>query len=398
MKMKMKEVKTTTIMLLLSFSLSFVSCKHRSVHEIVDATDVSVIKYKSEDGHMLLRDSVVKKSGFIKLDTDSICLIGKIDQLLFTDSVIIVVDQNIARSVLIFDMRGHFVSKVSSLGNGPKEYIMLKHVFLTSDKKEVAIYDMIKGKILLYDLKGNYKSTISCKDRYNGIESIDSETWALDLQGTSGLSTESFNGYAFGVADKDFNPLFAFGKNIFSKDLNISRLREIYSFGGNVYFNVGWENTIYQLTKDSVLEKYRLVYEEDDSVDVDKEFTTNEEFDLYTKDHPVFNGEFIELKDYTYISYLSHSQKPFLLFDHKTGVTYSVSLGGTSFLLWFMERPIARYGENTLVECVSSTKVFALKDFLYSFFGSSSELDKLYDNLTPDSNPILFLYDIDIKH
>jgi hypothetical protein len=393
----MKDVKTATIMLLLSFSLSIVSCKHRSVHGIVDATDVSVIKYKSEDGSVLLKDSVVKKSSFIKLETDSTCLIGRINQLLFADSVIIVVDQNIAKSVFIFDMEGHFVSKVSSFGNGPQEYVLLKHVFLTSDK-EVAIYDMTKGKILLYDLKGNYKSTISCKDRFNGIESIDSDTWALDLQGTSGLSIESFNGYAYGVADKDYNPLFAFGKNIFSKDFNIHRLRDIYSFGGNVYFNVGWENTIYQLKKDSVIAKYRLVYEKDDFVDVEKEFFTNEEFDLYSKDNPVFNGEFIELKDYTYISYLSHSQKPFLLFDHKTGLTYNILPGGGDFKLSFMERPIARYGENTLVECVSSTTVSALKNHFYLFYDSLPELDRLYNDLTPNSNPVLFFYDIDIKN
>ncbi|HZK04106.1 MAG TPA: 6-bladed beta-propeller [Bacteroidaceae bacterium] len=393
----MKDVKTATIMLLLSFSLSIISCKHRSVHRIVDVTDVSVIKYKSGDGCVLLKDSVVKKSSFIKLETDSTCLIGKIDKLLFADSLIIVVDQNIARSVLIFDMKGRFISKVSYLGNGPKEYIMLKQVFLTSEK-EVAIYDMMKGKILLYDLKGNYISTISCKDRFNGIESIDSDTWALDLQGTLGLSIKSFNGYAFGVTDKDFNPSFAFGKNIFTKEFNISRLRDMYSFGGNIYFNVGWENTIYQLKKDSVIAKYRLVYEKDDFVDVDKEFTTNEEFDLYSKDNPVFNGEFIELKDYTYISYLSHSQKPFLLFEHKTGVTYSILPGGADFKLWFMERPIARYGENTLVECVSSTTISAFKNHFYSFFGSSSELDRLYDDLTPDSNPVLFFYDINFKH
>ena len=62
-------------------------------------------------------EQIVNNCSFVKLETNSNCLIGSIDKLIFADSLIIIVDKTIAKTIYVFDSTGHFKNKVSRVGN-----------------------------------------------------------------------------------------------------------------------------------------------------------------------------------------------------------------------------------------------------------------------------------------
>lgn len=80
-------------------------------------------------------DSLMTKVSYVKLETTGDNLIGEISQLLFVDDKIIVVDVWKSKIITVYDMKGHYLYKIGSQGQGPQEYAFFTHVSLTPDKK-----------------------------------------------------------------------------------------------------------------------------------------------------------------------------------------------------------------------------------------------------------------------
>lgn len=391
----MKDRKVSITLIMFFCTLFIFSCKHWSNSEIADYSNVSTIKYNDKYGQKILRDSAISNIKYVKLETKENCLIGHVDQIIVVDSTIIISDKDIAKSLFLFDIKGRFLRKVSAFGKGPREYLSLSHIFMTPHNM-IAVYDRLKSRIMIFDLKGNYQRTIICPIPCNNLEYIDNQTFAFNIYSANGLPIKHFDDYSYGVTDTTFNPIMAFGEDIYSSDFTVSRLRNLYSYGGNIYCTVNFENTIYQLTKDSVIAKYKLILGTEDYVE--NIYRTNDEFKSYIDNNPFFNGDFVELKDYTYLSYSEDLfEKPFLIFDHQSKITYNLMGIGNNFLLNYVGSPYTRYKDNTLVECVPINKIVSRKELLLSMSDNDPALLELYKGLTLDSNPVLFFYDIDIK-
>ena len=83
-----------------------------------------------------------------------------------------------------------------------------------------------------------------------------------------------------------------------------------------------------------------------------------------------------------------------LIYNHKTNTTKSISNYFNSPLLSFFSYPITRYSDNTLVCCANASQVMKYKDNLFEKSGATDELSLLYKDLSADSNPILFFYEV----
>ncbi len=193
-------------------------------------------------------------------------LIGNIDRLLFVDNSIVVVDRHIAKAVYVFDMNGRFERQISHIGNGPKEYLAINCIFITSDNK-IAIVDNMKGRTMFFDKNGRY-----LKSEKNDIR---------------GSEVDSY----FSISDPKYG----------------------------------------------------------------------------------------ELK---------------LIYDHRTHECTSVSNDSYDPLLSFFTSPKERYSDNTLVESVPLNRIMFFKDMFLKEFPNNESVKKLYSNLEPDSNPVLFFYNV----
>ena len=67
-------------------------------------------------------------------------------------------------------------------------------------------------------------------------------------------------------------------------------------------------------------------------------------------------------------------------------------MGNHPFFNFLKHVPKARYKDNCIVLDVQSDLIIASKDKLYGNKKSDPLLDPLFENLTEDSNPVLFFF------
>ena len=132
--------------------------------------------------------------------------------------------------------------------------------------------------------------------------------------------------------------------------------------------------------------------------------TVDSYFKDYLNKYSHFRGVFIELEDFTYLE-LSHFD-PKIVYSHKEK---KVKMYGSNIntLYHFFDRPVARYGDNTVVVPTSPYRLLQSEKFMREdaakirerFGGIFIEVDKeildsLYYDMNEEDNPVLFFYEL----
>ncbi len=373
---------------------TFLSCNRiNKIDQIADYSNMDTIMYDIKSGNAIPRDKALDMVRFIKLETTKDNLIGKIDQVLFGDSTIIVVDKKNAKAIYLFDYDGKYIGRISRIGNGPHEYIGIKYVTKRTDGK-IAVFDELKNHIMLFNERGSYVSEINTDLFANSFEFMDTTNIMFNISNRYYRGYKPYDCYSFALKDIEMDIKYLFGYAYFGEDFHMVRNYNLYNYGDTLYCNVNFNDMIYVMGKDGVTAKYSLILKPHSASDFS--FKTQDEYESIRKDYPFFDGDFIELKDYSYIHYRGMSSKLMfdLIYNHNTKTTKSVSNYFNSPLLSFFSYPITRYSDNTLVCCVNASQVMIFKDNLFEKSGATEELNLLYMDLSADSNPILFFYEV----
>lgn len=95
-----------------------------------------------------------KRAHIINLDqSSSDALIGSISRIEIQDSLIIVLDRNIANKVFIFNTSGEFIRTIGNSGQGKGEYTSPSDFSIDYSTYSIFISDRQQHKILKYDLR-----------------------------------------------------------------------------------------------------------------------------------------------------------------------------------------------------------------------------------------------------
>lgn len=155
---------------------------------------------------------------YICLETKADCPIGEVSDILFTDSVIVVVDKYNAHAVYLFDYNGKYINHVSRRGNGPHDYLSLEssYVTLNHDRSMVVIQDNMRDKCLWYDLAGNFVRTTDMTPGLGNWESLSENSFLHTADFRKGsehsvfVMTDSIDACLYSMEDvNDNNPFMA---------------------------------------------------------------------------------------------------------------------------------------------------------------------------------------------
>lgn len=386
----MKTIRNITLSILAS--MAAVSCGNRNYDICADFSNVDTILYDTQHQNIIPRDSIYDNVRYIKLETKKECLIGNVDDLLLGDSTIVVMDKYIAQAAFLFDYDGHYLGQLSKMGRGPHEYLRVSDVTLYDGK--IVLLDEIKGKMLFFDERGHYLDEIDSEIFATAFEFIDSDNIIFDISERYYAGCKPYDNYSFVLKNRDMVIKYLFGKPNHGKGFDLCRNVNLIKCGDSIYGNVNYMDIIYVLDKDGARARYNLIMKPYSGNDFP--FSTQEELLANQRKYPSFDGEFIELKDYSYIFYRGHdSEKIYsLLYNHKTKTTRAISNGFNEPMSCFFSYPITRYSDNTLVCAVKSSQMNWFKAVLSDTFPDSGFLEDLYSDITYDSNPVLFFYDI----
>ena len=372
--------------------ISLSCCKGKFITNDADFSEADSIYYDYTDENIIPRDSVFGKITFLPLETRDDNLIGMIDQVLFGDSTIIVVDKYAANGVFLFDFNGKYVGRMSRLGNGRNEFRSLGYVSKRPDGL-FSVFDGISNNIMVFEERGKHVETTKCDLFANAMEYIDCDNMAFDIYNRYPTFYEPYGNMSYVVTGADMECRYLFGHTDLDEHFNYSRYYNLYSFGNKVYCNVNFEDVIYELNANAVKAKYRLFFGPG-NVNNHSYRTKDELYDLQ-KRYPFFEGEFIELEGYTYLMFRGEDGRE-LIYDHSSKQTYAMSSGFNNPMIAFFRRPMARFEDNTLVCALSISEAFMCRSALASITPQDKEINNYFSNTTIDSNPILFFFDVEI--
>jgi hypothetical protein len=380
-----------------SLSLS-ISCNHLSNSAEADYSNVTQIQYDEKAESVITIDKIVDRCSFVRLETDKSNLIGRIDQILICDSLIVVVDQHIAKAIFVFNHEGKFLNRISRLGNGHGEYLLINHVAI-NDKNEVCILDNIKERLLKFDITGDLVASQDLPFKSAKFEFLGNDYILFDVEKCSPLDSsveDDVEKSCYLLTDSELNIKYTFGKDPSYKNSSFLRYTEAFlKTDGKIYGRLNLGNTIFEFGTDSVKAIYELSLKDDVLYAPSIEDLSTE--GLYTEKRlkqPSFSGCFHVCKDYSCYKMMFPERK--LLYtwffkSNKTGSILTLSTESDDPVLRCFDNPLVRWSDNTLVQDISPTTLLARKDDILSN-SMVENPEALFDGLTLEDNPVLFFY------
>lgn len=208
------------------------------------------IDLDSPDRDTLYYSEIVDSVTYIDLESSDDAMIGKISDLDYNGSRIVVLDDKTGL-VKLFDKGGRYISQIGARGQGPEEYLRAKNVDIKDSV--VAVFDIALNKVLLYGTNGQF----CCADSIGTAEDF------------SQISSSGVSGYL--IADYSTLPKKKGGIRFVSHDgsdrmlkervdaINNNHLWEIFKNAGEVsVITQDYEYTILKLDGDSLSVMYQL--------------------------------------------------------------------------------------------------------------------------------------------
>ncbi len=193
-------MKTQTILLKIScviiLILFIISC---SEHTSSKKNSVNRGKFLNSFNKVIKGKNIFNTQSFqfIPLETTDKSFFGKIDKVLIDSNRIFILDTHIARQAFIFDLKGKFISKLGTKGQGPNEFLNIKGMTIDRKKKNIILFDLGNWRLLFYTYEGNFVKSLKFKTypgmsvSYIGNDLI--ATYSHDLKSNKGNQLLIFN-------------------------------------------------------------------------------------------------------------------------------------------------------------------------------------------------------------
>lgn len=142
----------------------------------------------NNNNHFIVADLLEKQTSeysdlfshveIVPLETTRQSLIRSIRKLVVYNDVYYIFDYNNAE-ILMFDMNGKYLSKISDMGGGPHEYVNISDFEIDGATKTVRLLAAANNSIYEYNLEGDFKDRYKLpeiKGVYKSLRSINADT------------------------------------------------------------------------------------------------------------------------------------------------------------------------------------------------------------------------------
>lgn len=229
------------------FLMIFVSCKTNSQQGNINKKTL----YSDLDHeHSIPTEKFFSKIEVIPLEKQEKSIIRGIDKIMEYQSCIYILDRR-QKAVLIFDGHGKFISKINSIGRAPDEFYLLEDIEINTFRNTLECLDPM-GKILTYDLMGNYLSTIYLPHppmAYHYLHVLNQDSILLYTNPTRD------NDYTFRIFSRQQDTIitqFSKQKKIITGECKLP----VQIYKERLYFTQAFNNETYQISKDTLLFAY----------------------------------------------------------------------------------------------------------------------------------------------
>ena len=369
----------------------FVACGTPQKQETaIDTAGLHTVRIDKNTPSLPL-DSIVSNARYIKLETDKQSLIGQPIQVLFSDSLVIVVDNRFSPRAVGFDFDGNYRYTYGAFGKGPGEYSELSAVALTPDHRQLVIADYAAARYHYYHLDGTFDRSCDLFWRGCNFEFLTPDTIATTNFGNVYLNGEGEQSGMLvisGTADSEGTQLFPY---LFTQGIMpLNPVGSLRKYGDRVYYIPSLTDTVYRISPTALEAVYAIDIEGTKRPGYDA--TVQEYMDFMSKT-PYFNGNFVKTDSYVAFGLAPYSPYP-VLFDKTTGKSYRTEAPKQEGLCSFFRDGylLSGTGTNTLVTEMSAAEILDKAGSMEKPL--PPEVEALIDGLEENDNPVIFLYDI----
>lgn len=232
----------TVVLFLLSF-LTF-SCQRKEATQSITTYEVN-----PADSSRTGFSEYFELEKYIILESSTNSLMYDIRKIYFTQDKIFIMTWG-ETQVLIFDINGKFINRVSRYGRGPNEYLYVVDMFVSPKGDTIGLYDKFLKKILYYDNNGNYLKTIDLN--------IDLESFTSSKNGNligypflnhnPSLNDTIYQLWHFDSEGKILEGKFPVNKDVLGNSIGVASTFNLSSSG--LYYIPFTENVVYKITED----------------------------------------------------------------------------------------------------------------------------------------------------
>lgn len=152
-------------LLFILFVVLFMSCVNKKSEKSNLSQHINLDELESLRDLPLFTDFAVTTE-YIKLETNSHNLVGRINGLNYTEDFLFVASSH---DLLMFERKtGRFIRKIGNRGKGPTEYQGFRAFEIDEPNKQIYMWDYFKKQFIVYGFKGNFVSAF-------GIEGFDND-------------------------------------------------------------------------------------------------------------------------------------------------------------------------------------------------------------------------------
>jgi hypothetical protein len=224
------------------------------------------------------------------------------------------------------------------------------------------------------------------------FEYLDSANKVYDISGTHDSQLKEYKNNTLIVTNAKNDIAYGAFHDLYSQEFTYSKHRPLRKYQETVYYSPNFSTVIFTINDTAVEARYNIDIVENKMPDLSEEIT-DKQFREYCKKYFFFNGDFVELKDLTYVNIATPWGYPSAVYSHRKKETFLNSGNGNHpFFTFLNTAPKARYQDNAIVIDVQAYIIHACKQGLYRNGKFNLLLDSLFENLTEDSNPVLFIY------
>ena len=350
------------------------------------------VDMKSDENTLPL-DSLFEFVSAVKLETTNDNLLGDVWDILFLDDKIIVEDMEYTKSLTVYDQVGNYLHKIGMLGQAPNEYAFLDYV--SADSNGIRLTDIGGQKIMQFDLNGNMLQSVKMPFFAERCELLSDNMLVSQSDGgivADGIACKP----RIVVSDLQGNVSFSAFPTDHHENYHLSIVHPMRKFKNDLFFIPPYNDTIYQITKEGIYPHYILDIKRQGDINQDDKINTKQFVEKLKTLSAYFEGDFVELKDYTLFGIREPNMWPrFVVYAKNRKCSYYCDGNYKDARLRFSLNKRFYCKDNLFVTFASATDVLSFKKELYRLC-PKDEIDALLSGLTEDDNPVLFFYKIKI--
>jgi hypothetical protein len=194
---------------------------------------------------------------YISLETNDSCLLRRVVDYAFTDSVILIRNFD---HILKFSLDGEFLQRIGKSGKGPGEIDLIRIMSVIPEKEEIAVQLNWKRELYFFDFAGNLVRRFDFKSPVSFIKVCPDGNYIYHERGSGGNDP-----YTFCLIGQNLDTLSVVRNNQFWKNtsnmvisIGYPDFDEFHISGGRMYLKSMYNDTVYTVAGNKFIPAYFL--------------------------------------------------------------------------------------------------------------------------------------------